>query len=163
MITDKTLMREDAFVNGAWVGGARFAVIDPATGQPVAQVARLDAAQARAAVDAAQAAFAGWSALLPQERAAVLMRWHRLIVDAREDLARIMTAEQGKPLAEARGEVAYAASFLEWFAEEGKRLYGDVIPAPAGDRRILIGDHFNGEQRYAVLQLLRRELLNRRR
>ncbi|RQP04322.1 MAG: NAD-dependent succinate-semialdehyde dehydrogenase [Paracoccus sp. BP8] len=121
MITDKTLMREDAFVNGAWVAGPRFAVTDPATGRPVAQVARLDAAQARAAVDAAQAAFAGWSALLPQERAAVLMRWHRLIVDAREDLARIMTAEQGKPLSESRGEIDYAASFVEFYAEEAKR------------------------------------------
>ncbi len=121
MISDNTLMRQDAFVNGAWVGGPRFDVTDPATGETIAQVARLDAAQARAAVDAAQAAFPGWANLLPQERAAVLLRWFHLVRDAREDLARLMTAEQGKPLSEARGEIDYAASFIEFYAEEAKR------------------------------------------
>lgn len=122
MISDRTLWREDAFVNGAWTPGAdRFAVTDPATGETIAQVARLDAARARAAVDAAQTAFCGWAALLPQERAAVLLRWFHLVRDAREDLARIMTAEQGKPLSEARGEIDYAASFIEFYAEEAKR------------------------------------------
>ena len=121
MITDQTLWRQDAFVNGAWTRGARFAVTDPATGQTIAQMARLDAAQARGAVDAAQAAFPGWANALPQERAAVLLRWFHLLRDNREDLARIMTAEQGKPLSESRGEIDYAASFIEFYAEEAKR------------------------------------------
>ncbi|WP_295048466.1 aldehyde dehydrogenase family protein, partial [uncultured Paracoccus sp.] len=121
MISDNSLMCPDAFVNGNWVGGARFAVTDPATGKTVAQVAKLDAAGARAAVDAADAAFPGWAAALPQERAAVLHRWFHLIREAREDLARIMTAEQGKPLSESRGEIDYAASFVEFYAEEAKR------------------------------------------
>lgn len=122
MISDNTLMRQDAFVNGAWTPGAgRFAVTDPATAETIAQVARLDAAQARAAVDAAQDAFPGWAAALPQERAAVLLRWFHLVRGAREDLARLMTAEQGKPLSEARGEIDYAASFIEFYAEEAKR------------------------------------------
>ncbi|HAB86391.1 MAG TPA: succinate-semialdehyde dehydrogenase (NADP(+)), partial [Pseudomonas sp.] len=92
----------------------------------------------RRAIEAAQAAQPAWRALTAKERAARLRRWYELMLENQEDLARIMTAEQGKPLAEARGEVAYAASFLEWFAEEGKRLYGDVIPAHAGDKRILV-------------------------
>lgn len=122
MISDNTLMRQDAFVNGAWTPGAgRFAVTDPATAETIAQVARLDAAQARAAVNAAQDAFPGWAAALPQERAAVLLRWFHLVRGAREDLARLMTAEQGKPLSEARGEIDYAASFIEFYAEEAKR------------------------------------------
>jgi len=122
MTIDDTLMRRDGFVNGAWTPGAgRFDVADPATGRTIARMARLDGAQARAAVDAAQAAFSGWAAALPQERAAVLLRWFHLVREAREDLARIMTAEQGKPLSEARGEIDYAASFIEFYAEEAKR------------------------------------------
>lgn len=120
-MTDNPLMRPDAYVNGAWVSGPRFAVTDPATGHPVAQVARLDADAARAAVDAADAAFPAWASALPQERAVILHRWFQLIRDNRDDLARLMTAEQGKPISESRGEIDYAASFVEFYAEEAKR------------------------------------------
>ncbi|MCC5984038.1 MAG: NAD-dependent succinate-semialdehyde dehydrogenase [Rhodobacteraceae bacterium] len=121
-LEDPGLLRTEGFVGGAWQdGAARFTVTDPASGGAVAQVARLDADAAQAAVDGAQAAFAGWSMALPQERGAALRRWFDLMVAAREDLARIMVAEQGKPLSEARGEIDYAASFLEFYAEEAKR------------------------------------------
>ena len=120
-LTDPGLLRTDGFI-GDWVGGeARFAVTDPATGAPVAEVARLGAAQARVAVDAAQAAFPVWSVTLPQDRAALLRRWFELILAHREDLARIMVAEQGKPLSEARGEIDYGASFVEYYAEAARR------------------------------------------
>ncbi|ORE93383.1 aspartate-semialdehyde dehydrogenase [Stappia sp. 22II-S9-Z10] len=123
-LADRRLMRSFAYVGGRWTGGASaqvFAVTDPATGSDVAAVARLTAADSAAAVDAAAAAFPAWSAKLPQERAAVLRRWFELIEDNAEDLARIMTAEQGKPLSEARGEIAYGAAFVEFYAEEAKR------------------------------------------
>ena len=121
-LQDPGLLRAEGFIGGVWQdGAARFAVTDPASGAEVAQVARLDAAAARAAVDAAESAFAEWSMALPQERGAALRRWFDLMVAAREDLARIMVAEQGKPLSEARGEIDYAASFLEFYAEEAKR------------------------------------------
>ncbi|MRX50649.1 aldehyde dehydrogenase family protein [Paracoccus sp. S-4012] len=121
-LRDGALLRRDAWVDGAWVEGAgRFAVTDPATGDVVAQVARLDAAAASAAVDAAHRAFDDWAWALPGDKAALLRRWFELIVEHREDLARIMVAEQGKPLSEARGEIDYAASFVEFYAEEAKR------------------------------------------
>ncbi len=121
-LQDADLLRVDGFIGGQWVAGAtRFAVTDPASGATVAEVAKLDTDAARAAVDAAQAAFAGWSMALPQARGAALRRWFDLIVAARADLARIMVAEQGKPLAEALGEIDYAASFVEFYAEEAKR------------------------------------------
>ena len=121
-VADPALIRADAHVGGQWQGAAqRFAVTDPATGQTIAQVAQLDADAARGAVDAAQAAFHDWAWRLPQDRAAILQRWFHLVQDAREDLARIMTAEQGKPLSEARGEIDYAASFIEFYAEEARR------------------------------------------
>ncbi|RJL19671.1 NAD-dependent succinate-semialdehyde dehydrogenase [Paracoccus siganidrum] len=106
---------------GDFAGEGRLAVRDPATGEPVAQVAVSDAAGAQAAVDAAEAAFAGWAGMLPQDRAAILHRWHALILGAKEDLARIMVAEQGKPVSEARGEIGYAASFVQFYAEEALR------------------------------------------
>lgn len=122
MLSDMTLMRPDAFVGGEWIAAAgRFAVTDPATGRTVAQVAKLDAGGARRAVDAAQSAFGPWAGRVPQDRSAILRRWFRLLLDHREDLARLMTAEQGKPLSEARGEIDYAASFVEFYAEEAKR------------------------------------------
>ncbi len=122
MLDDKGLLRLEGFINGAWRdGGERFDVIDPAGGGVVARVAKLDTAAARAAVDAAEGAFAEWSMTLPQERGAALRRWFDLMVAHREDLARIMVAEQGKPLSEARGEIDYAASFAEFYAEEAKR------------------------------------------
>ncbi|MBK4217146.1 NAD-dependent succinate-semialdehyde dehydrogenase [Paracoccus caeni] len=121
-VSDLSLVRQDAFIGGRWRAAQdRFAVTDPATGGTIANVARLDAAAARIAVDAAQDAYHDWAWGLPQDRSAALLRWHRLIVDHAEDLARIMTAEQGKPLSEARGEIGYAASFIEFYAEEAKR------------------------------------------
>lgn len=121
-LDDPDLLRTEAYLDGRWTaGGDRFAVTDPATGTVLAQVARLDADAARAAVDAAHRAFDGWAWELPQNRAAPLRRWHDLLLAHREDLARIMVAEQGKPLSEARGEIDYAASFVEFYAEEARR------------------------------------------
>jgi succinate-semialdehyde dehydrogenase/glutarate-semialdehyde dehydrogenase len=140
-LTDPALLRRDAYIDGAFVPaatGARFAVHDPATGAQLAQVANGAAPEAERAVAAAQRAFPAWRARLAKERAALLRAWFELVMAAQEDLARLMTAEQGKPLAESRGEVAYGASFLEWFAEEAKRVYGDTVPATAADRRILV-------------------------
>lgn len=124
-LSDRRLLRELAYVGGRWTAapdGATFAVTDPASGRTLAQVAALDAAQATAAVTAAAAAFPAWSARLPQDRAARLRDWFDRITAAREDLALLMTLEQGKPLAESRGEIDYAASFVEWYAEEAKRV-----------------------------------------
>ncbi len=135
------LLRQTAYLNGEWCeadSGARTEIFNPATGELIGAVPNMGRGETRRAIEAAQAAQPAWRALTAKERAARLRRWYELMLDNQEDLARIMTAEQGKPLAEARGEVAYAASFLEWFAEEGKRLYGDVIPAHAGDKRILV-------------------------
>ena len=140
-LSDPALLRADAFVGGAWraaASGARFAVTNPANGEVLAEVADLDAADTRAAIETAAAAQAPWAGLTAKARSALLMRWYGLIMDAQEDLARLMTAEQGKPLAETRGEVAYGASFIQWFAEEAKRAYGDVIPGHVDGRRILV-------------------------
>jgi succinate-semialdehyde dehydrogenase / glutarate-semialdehyde dehydrogenase len=137
-LKDETLLRADAYIDGVWVGaasGARFAVHDKATGETLAEVADLGAADVRKAIEAANAA---WRAKTAKERAGLLRTWFDLIMANREDLARLMTAEQGKPLAETRGEVAYGASFIEWFGEEGKRVYGDVIPTFAAGKRILV-------------------------
>jgi aspartate-semialdehyde dehydrogenase len=123
-LADPRLWREFAYVAGRWTAGEgnkTFAVTDPADGETVGRVAALSAAQAAAAIDAAQAAFAAWSALLPQERSAVLRRWFELVTAAREDLAQIMTREQGKPISDSRGEIDYAASFVEFYAEEARR------------------------------------------
>ncbi|KPQ07119.1 MAG: aspartate-semialdehyde dehydrogenase DeoC [Rhodobacteraceae bacterium HLUCCA12] len=120
-LTDTALLHDAGFIGGWRQGPSRFAVTDPATGDTVAEVAQMGAEDARAAVDAAQAAFAAWSGALPQDRGALLRRWFDLIAHSREDLARIMVAEQGKPLSEARGEIDYAASFVEFYAEEAKR------------------------------------------
>ena len=139
-LKEPVLLRKEAFVDGAWVeAGAkkRFGVTNPANGAVIAEVADLDASDARAAIEAAAGAFPAWSARTAKERAAVLRRWFELIMAAQEDLAQLMTAEQGKPLAETRGEVAYGASFIEWLAEEAKRVYGDVIPTHAAGKRIL--------------------------
>ncbi|WP_377811275.1 NAD-dependent succinate-semialdehyde dehydrogenase (plasmid) [Azospirillum sp. A29] len=129
-LSDRRLLRELAYVGGRWTAapdGATFAVTDPASGRTLAQVAALDAAQATAAVTAASVAFPAWSARLPQDRAARLRDWFDRIAAAREDLALLMTLEQGKPLAEARGEIDYAASFVEWYAEEAKRVSVESI------------------------------------
>jgi succinate-semialdehyde dehydrogenase/glutarate-semialdehyde dehydrogenase len=139
LLQDPTLLKTDALVDGAWVkGGSRFDVHDPATGLKLADVANLGAQETRAALDAAQRAWAPWAALTAKDRGAVLQQWFRLLHQHAEDLARIMTAEQGKPLAEARGEVSYGASFVEWFAEEARRVYGETVPATSPDKRFLV-------------------------
>ncbi len=135
------LLRQQAYINGQWCeadNGARTEILNPASGEPIGSVPNLGRAEARRAIAAAQAAQPAWRALTAKARAQLLRNWFELILANQEDLARIMTAEQGKPLAEARGEIAYAASFIEWFAEEAKRAYGDVIPAHAADKRILV-------------------------
>jgi succinate-semialdehyde dehydrogenase/glutarate-semialdehyde dehydrogenase len=140
-IKDPLLLRTQALINGRWVdseSGAQIAVRNPSTGEIVAQVPRMAAGETRTAIAAADAAWPAWRARTAKERAAILRRWHDLILANRDDLAVIMTSEQGKPLAEAKGEIAYAASFIEWFAEEGKRVYGETIPTPLADRRILV-------------------------
>jgi aspartate-semialdehyde dehydrogenase len=128
-LSDPRLFREFAFVGGRWRaadGGACIAVTDPATGETIGHVPDLGIAETREAIDAVERAFAPWRALLPQERAKILRKWHDLIAANREDLATLITLEQGKPLAEARGEIDYAASFVQWFAEEARRLDGEM-------------------------------------
>jgi succinate-semialdehyde dehydrogenase/glutarate-semialdehyde dehydrogenase len=139
-LSDPDLVRTQAFIDGQWVEGAhgRFAVTNPADGGRLLDVTNCGPADAERAIAAAQRAFAPWRARTAKERAAVLRRWFEGMLAAQEDLARLMTAEQGKPLAESRGEIAYGASFVEWFAEEAKRVYGDTIPAHAPDRRIVV-------------------------
>ena len=140
-LQDPALLRPDAFVNGSWLtadSGERFEVCNPATGVVLAQVPRMGAAEARRAIDAAQAALPGWRAKTAAERGKLLRKWYELMLAHQNDLAAILTAEQGKPLAEARGEIAYGASFIDWFAEEGKRVYGEVIPTVGADRRLLV-------------------------
>lgn len=127
------------FVNGQWrARPSTFAVHNPASGELLCRVGDGDATLAEEAVDAAQAAFPAWREKTAAERCRLLRRWFSLIMENQEDLATIMTLEQGKPLAEARGEIAYGASFVEWFAEEGKRVYGETIPAPGPDKRIVV-------------------------
>jgi len=138
-LDDPALLETRGLIGGDWLAGrAQSPVTDPATGRVVAEIADLGVAEIRAAVDAAAAAQPAWAALTARERADRLMAWHDLMLANQEDLARILTAENGKPLAEARGEIAYGASFLRWFAEEGRRVYGDLIPAPQTDRRIMV-------------------------
>ena len=138
-LKDVGLLKADGLINGEWVGGSdRFAVADPATGMELAQVANLGPVDAAAAISAAQRAWPAWRAKTAKERSAVLMKWFALLHQHADDLARIMTAEQGKPLAEARGEVMYGASFVEWFAEEAKRVYGETIPTTDNNKRYLV-------------------------
>ena len=140
-LKDDHLLKRDSYVDGAWVAaksGNRFAVRDPATGEDLADVADFDAADTQRAIEAASRALPVWRMKTAKERAQIMRRWFDLLMANQEDLARIMTAEQGKPLAETRGEVAYGASFIEWFAEEGKRIYGDVVPATQAGRRVLV-------------------------
>ena len=135
------LLREQSYINGQWLDaddGRSFAVTNPADNSLLANVAELGVAETRRAIEAANAAWGGWRIQTAKQRAAILRRWFDLILANKDDLAAIMTAEQGKPLAESGGEVMYGASFIEWFAEEGKRIYGDVIPSHLPDRRILV-------------------------
>ena len=140
-LKDRSLLRTDAYIDGIWTGaesGKRFAVLNPATGETLAEVADLSDVETRRAIEAANKALPAWRAKTAKERAAILRKWFELTMAAQEDLARLMTAEQGKPLAESRGEVAYGAAFIEWFAEEGKRIYGDIIPTHKAGSRILV-------------------------
>jgi len=141
MLADNALLKTAAYIDGSWCAadsGDTFAVTNPADGSPVAEVPDMGEAETRRAVEAANAAWPAWRAKTAKQRSGILRAWYELILANQEDLARLMTTEQGKPLAEARGEVAYGASFVEWFAEEAKRVYGDVIPAPFGDRRYVV-------------------------
>jgi succinate-semialdehyde dehydrogenase/glutarate-semialdehyde dehydrogenase len=137
---DPALLRAQAYIDGAWSDGAhgKFAVSNPADGGLLIEVANCGSADAQRAIDAAARAMPAWRAKTAKERSAILRKWFELMMAAQDDLAQLMTAEQGKPLAEARGEIAYGASFVEWFAEEGKRVYGDVIPTVQADKRLLV-------------------------
>jgi succinate-semialdehyde dehydrogenase/glutarate-semialdehyde dehydrogenase len=138
-LKDPTLLKTLALINGEWVDAPqRFAVTDPATGTKLAEVPNLGAAQAEAAIDAANKAWPAWRALPAKARAAIMMKWFHLLMQHADDLARIMTAEQGKPLAEAKGEVGYGASFVEWFAEEARRVYGETVPSTDSSKRFLV-------------------------
>jgi succinate-semialdehyde dehydrogenase/glutarate-semialdehyde dehydrogenase len=139
LLKDPSLLKTDALINGHWIkGSSRFDVHDPATGAKLADVANLGAADATAAIDAANAAWPAWRNKTGKERSILLRRWFDLLMANQDDLGRIMTAEQGKPLAEAKGEVAYGASFVEWFAEEAKRVNGETLPQFDNNRRLMV-------------------------
>ena len=140
-ISDQGLLKVQAYVDGQWIdadSGETLAVIDPATGKTIAQIAKCGTAETHRAISAAERALVGWRQKTAKERAAVLRRWFTLMMEAQADLAQILTAEQGKPLAESMGEIAYGANYIEWFAEEAKRIYGDTIPHPSNDKRIVV-------------------------
>lgn len=140
-LNDPTLFRQQAMINGRWrdaSGKETLAVTNPANGQQLGNVPKMGAGETREAIDAAARALPAWRALTAKERSSILRRWFELMMEHQDDLARLMTLEQGKPLAEAKGEISYAASFIEWFAEEGKRIYGDTIPGHQADKRLLV-------------------------
>ncbi len=140
-LNDSSLLKTQAHINGVWVdadNGETLAVTNPATGELIAEVAKCGAAETRRMIEAAAAAQKLWAQSAVKERAAVLRRWFNLVMENQEDLAQILTAEQGKPLAEARGEIAYGANYIEWFSEESKRVYGDTIAPPANDKRLVV-------------------------
>jgi succinate-semialdehyde dehydrogenase/glutarate-semialdehyde dehydrogenase len=140
-LKDKTLFRQQCYLNGRWIDaedGRTIAVTNPATGAIIGTVPKLGAIETRTAIEAANSAYSAWRGRTAAERSALLRRWFELILEHQEDLAILITAEQGKPLAESRSEIVYAASFIEWFAEEGKRVYGDTLSADAKDKRIVV-------------------------
>ncbi len=140
-ISDRALLRTQAYIEGQWIdadSGETLPVINPATGETITEIASCGTAETRRAIEAADRALSGWRKKSAKERSLILRKWFNLMLDAQEDLAQILTAEQGKPLAEARGEIAYGASYIEWFAEEAKRVYGDTIPGPSDDKRIVV-------------------------
>src|SRR3954453_9218887 len=140
-LKDPSLFRQQCYIDGQWVdadGGKTIAVDNPATGEILGTAPNMGGAETRRAIEAANAAFSAWRAKTAKERATILRKWFDLMMANQEDLAQLMTAEQGKPLSESRGEIAYGASFIEWFAEEGKRTYGDTIPSPWADKRIVV-------------------------
>ena len=139
-ISDAALLKTQAYINGQWLdadSGETVAVTNPANGEVIAEVAKCSTAETRRAIEAAEVAFPLWRAKTAKERSACLRKWFNLMMESQKDLAMILTTEQGKPLAEAMGEIAYGANYIEWFAEEGKRLYGDTIPQPSNDKRIV--------------------------
>ncbi|HZD26072.1 MAG TPA: aldehyde dehydrogenase family protein, partial [Alphaproteobacteria bacterium] len=139
--SDDRLFRQQCYIDGQWSdadSGEVIEVDNPASREVIGTVPKMGAAETRRAIEAAERALPGWRAKTAKERMLVLRRWHDLMMENQEDLARLMTLEQGKPLAESKGEVAYAAGFIEWFAEEGRRIYGDTIPAHQGDKRIVV-------------------------
>lgn len=140
-LNDPSLLKTQAFIDGQWVNaesGSRLVVTNPANNEPLAEVANGGTAETRRMIDAAHRAQKLWATTTAKERAALLRKWYNLILENQEDLAQILTAEQGKPLAEARGEILYGANYVEWFAEEAKRIYGDLIPAPSNDKRLMV-------------------------
>jgi succinate-semialdehyde dehydrogenase/glutarate-semialdehyde dehydrogenase len=140
-LSDAALLRAKAYIDGQWVdadSGDTLPVTNPATGETIAEIAKCGTAETRRAIEAAEKAQVEWRARSAKDRAAILRKWFNLMMEHQEDLAQILTAEQGKPLAEARGEVAYGASYIEWFAEEAKRVYGDTIPRPSEDKRVVV-------------------------
>ena len=140
-LTDSSLLRQQCYVDGAWIdsdSGDTIEVTNPATGEVLATVPKLGAAETRRAIEAADAAWVPWRTKTAKERANILRTWFNLMIDNTDDLGVLMTAEQGKPLAESKGEIVYAASFIEWFAEEAKRVYGDIIPPHGADKRIVV-------------------------
>ena len=140
-LTDSSLLKTQASINGEWVDadtGETLAVTNPATGELIAEVAKCGSAETRRMIEAADSAQKLWAKSTVKERATVLRRWFTLVMENKEDLAQILTAEQGKPLAEARGEIAYGANYIEWFAEESKRVYGDIIAPPSSDKRLIV-------------------------
>ena len=140
-LNDATLLRQQCYIDGEWVdaaAGGTIEVSNPATGEAIGTVPALTGEETRAAIEAAEAAWGGWRSKTGKQRAGLLRNWFSLMLENQEDLAKLMTAEQGKPLAESRGEIAYAASFVEWFAEEAKRVYGDVIGDPLPGHRIVV-------------------------
>ena len=140
-LKDSTLFRQQCYINGKWVDADSKRTVDvnnPATGEILGTIPYLVAAETHRAIDAANAAWPAWRKKTAKERANILRKWFNLMMENQDDLAVLMTAEQGKPLAEAKGEIAYGASFVEWFAEEGKRIYGDTIPQHQPDKRIVV-------------------------
>jgi len=137
-LRDPSLLRNQCFVGGVWTGSPEVDVTDPASGTRIGGVPNFGAEETRQAIEAAEAALSDWRAKTAAQRSAILRTWFQAIVDAADDLALILSSEQGKPIAEARGEIVYAASFIEWFAEEAKRTYGEVIPSPRTDARIVV-------------------------
>jgi len=137
-LRDPSLLKDQCLIGGAWTGSPEIDVTDPASGATIAAVPNFGADETRQAIEAAEAALPGWRERTAAQRSAILRRWFQAILDAADDLALILSSEQGKPIAEARGEILYAASFIEWFAEEAKRTYGEVIPSPRTDARIVV-------------------------
>ncbi|MFP7305360.1 NADP-dependent succinate-semialdehyde dehydrogenase [Klebsiella pasteurii] len=140
-LNDPTLFRQQAMINGRWRDASSketLVVTNPANGQQLGSVPKMGVGETHEAIDAAARALPAWRALTAKERSSILRRWFELMMEHQDDLARLMTLEQGKPLAEAKGEISYAASFIEWFAEEGKRIYGDTIPGHQADKRLLV-------------------------